>query len=476
MLVASPSTHAPLLKRAINPTTQALEILPRRGSTLLDITDLHRRSAPPPPHTLRYDDSFRLTISAFDDTFHLHLRPNDHLIHPAARINYYGLDSDGSYTVLRTEPLLRETVKAYMGEVVAADHSPTRMREDIAGIAPQPHPADLGWARITVHRLGDNFAPVYEGAFSANGVVYHISTKENYLRNKHSLDPDVVRPLGSGDEHLVIWKDSDAMTPEEEHLVKTGSKPTGPIATPMSCAHDTLPYNTNPELNPTLRNPYVDSSWLGHLLNPQPNGTLYRRDDAPTGGSGMGTNFVEFIGQNTGCPTEQKIIYMGVAADCEYVRKYNGQDNAKQQILNTWNTASATFKTTFNVGLGITTLNVQDSTCPSGSTDLPWNVPCSSANLNSRLSLFSAWRGTLGDDGNGLWHLMSGCPTGAEVGIAWLATICQTAAGGNPGQVVSGTAVSTSGRTEWQVVAHEIGHNFGAIHDGVLKGVPAAAR
>jgi hypothetical protein len=35
---------------------------------------------------------------------------------------------------------------------------------------------------------------------------------------------------------------------------------------------------------------------------------------------------------------------MGVAADCEYVRKYNGQDNAKEQILNTWNTASATFK------------------------------------------------------------------------------------------------------------------------------------
>ena len=61
--------------------------------------------------------------------------------------------------------------------------------------------------------------------------------------------------------------------------------------------------------------------------------------------------------------------------------------------------------------------------CPSSTTDLPWNVPCSSANLNSRLSLFSAWRGTLGEDGNGLWHLMSGCPTGAEVGIAWLATL-----------------------------------------------------
>lgn len=40
---------------------------------------------------------------------------------------------------------------------------------------------------------------------------------------------------------------------------------------------------------------------------------------------------------------------------------------------------------------------------------------------------------------------------------------CQQEASGNSPTIVSGTAVSTSGRTEWQVVAHEIGHNFGAI-------------
>lgn len=43
--------------------------------------------------------------------------------------------------------------------------------------------------------------------------------------------------------------------------------------------------------------------------------------------------------------------------------------------------------------------------------------------LNDRLSLFSDWRGKKGNDGAGLWHLMSGCPTGSEVGIAWLATL-----------------------------------------------------
>jgi hypothetical protein len=74
---------------------------------------------------------------------------------------------------------------------------------------------------------------------------------------------------------------------------------------------------------------------------------------------------------------------------------------------------------------------------------------------------------------------MSGCPTGSEVGIAWLATLyvlqaavsslaypchrCQQVATGSNPSIVSGTAVSTAGLTEWQVVAHEIGHNFGAI-------------
>ena len=45
---------------------------------------------------------------------------------------------------------------------------------------------------------------------------------------------------------------------------------------------------------------------------------------------------------------------------------------------------------------------------------------------------------------------------------------CQQTATGDPGSVVSGTAVTTSGRIEWQVLAHEIGHNFGAIVSALL--------
>jgi hypothetical protein len=58
---------------------------------------------------------------------------------------------------------------------------------------------------------------------------------------------------------------------------------------------------------------------------------------------------------------------------------------------------------------------------------------------------------------------MSNCPTGSEVGIAWLGTLCKDDASTSGSSVVSGTAVSTAGLTEWQVISHEMGHNFGAI-------------
>lgn len=167
------------------------------------------------------------------------------------------------------------------------------------------------------------------------------------------------------------------------------------------------------------------------------------------------------IGQNVGCPQSQKVVYMGVAADCAYTQQYGSSQNATTQILTDWNTASALYKVhTFSfkdyesailscrpLSMSVSellsfkckmrrecfvrcfSLRVHQltllSSCPSvADPALPWNVDCNSnVTLNDRLSLFSGWRGQKGDDGAGLWHLMSGCPTGTEVGIAWLATL-----------------------------------------------------
>jgi len=55
------------------------------------------------------------------------------------------------------------------------------------------------------------------------------------------------------------------------------------------------------------------------------------------------------------------------------------------------------------------------------------------------------------------------CETHSLIFFLFFYCSCQSTAAGRSPTIVSGAAVSTAGRTEWQVIAHEIGHNFGAI-------------
>jgi hypothetical protein len=312
------------LRRIAHPSTLALEILPRRSQTF---TSPFRKRFPFDSNALRYDDSFRLTISAFNETFYLHLRPNNDLIHPAARIQYYSAKPNGQTYMTHSKPLLRESVKAYWGEVIAAYHSPTRLREDVAGANPVSHSSELGWARLMVHHQGDmnkGIPPEFEGAFSANGVVHHIMTKDNYLRTKNKFDPDVSQPLDASDASLVVWRDSDVMSMEEERWVKRGvSINDVPTRAPQTCGHDRLRYNTDPSLNPVLQKP-VSDSWFSNPLGISRNGTRDRRDDVGPGQNGMSTKFVHHplsvpistsacsfiddIGSTAGCPGTQKVV------------------------------------------------------------------------------------------------------------------------------------------------------------------------
>jgi hypothetical protein len=63
---AASSPPARPIKRLAHPYTLALEILPRQSPTFPATYD-RRSSFPLHSTTLRYTDSFRLTISAFDD-------------------------------------------------------------------------------------------------------------------------------------------------------------------------------------------------------------------------------------------------------------------------------------------------------------------------------------------------------------------------------------------------------------------------
>jgi hypothetical protein len=271
MRVSSAYSAPPRLLTSIaHPSTLALEILPRKQP--LHIYERNSFSLLSPD--LRHDDTFRLILAAYDETFHLHLRPNDDLIHPAARVNYYHTPPGGKPEILRSEPLLRESVKAYWGEVIDAAYSPARLREDAAGVVPRlTGEAVLGWARIVVHHQGHSDAgipPVFEGTFTVRGVTHNVMTRDNYLRHRLPGEPDLAPASVNPDAILVIWRDSN-VTEEQD-------------AEPRTCAYDSLPYNTDPLLNSALLKLSTNISRFDPFLGIF--GPLQRRDDVAGGGSG----------------------------------------------------------------------------------------------------------------------------------------------------------------------------------------------
>ncbi len=276
-LMFSASSAQRPLKRIHHPTTLAIEIYPRTHS---HSSSHYARDILPDSTILHHTDSFRLTLSAFGESFHLHLRPNDHLVHPSARIVYYDTDPSGQSVLSHTEPLLPSSIKAYWGEVVPAYASEQRMRADVARAL--HHAGDvLGWARITIHDQGDartGRPPVFEGAFSVHGVIHHVATRDSYLRNRGRFDPEFHQDSDSStvlDGGLVIWRDSDVMKPWEEREARTDygreqrrsrtsqeGESYYPDVEPARCAHDNLPWNSDPQLNPVLRSSPSVGSWF----------------------------------------------------------------------------------------------------------------------------------------------------------------------------------------------------------------------
>lgn len=320
-LCAASSTRPRPLKRVAHPTAVDLKILPRRQPLNERLVARHPALVNTDPN-LKHTDSIRISISAFEDTFHLHLTPNNDLLHPSAHVKYFKTAPDGRSTVLdRIEPIHRESILIFGGKVIHDDYTQAALLEDDAGGIWRPYglraPGERGWARITVHDGGDPTTgrpPVFEGAFSVDGVIHHVNTKDNYRSSKLALDPD---PYPLDDTNLVIFRDSDIVSIEEEEHLSTGEplSQTRKKRPPMSCSHDRLGYNVAKD-NPVLRwGAGLDRSqqtWLDVFgLNDHRgrNGSLLpRQGDINDAGGNMSSNFVGTIGSIAGCPTTQQIV------------------------------------------------------------------------------------------------------------------------------------------------------------------------
>ena len=314
--------------------------------------------------------------------------------------------------------------------------------------------SNVGWARITVRR--DGVVPLFEGAFSISHNAHHVQLRSNYMETKHAFDPHAEH---SDDEYMVIFRDSDFGRDHLDLRKRDASR---------SCTSDDLNFNVNPQHPIRTKMLKRDmGSWGTISLSSLFSKRQIDSNGFPnSGGNSGGVNLRDSIGSTVGCPSTRKVALIGVATDCSYTGSFNSSDTARLNIINSINSASDVYERTFNITLGLQNLTISDANCPgSPPSTAPWNIPCGgNTTITDRLNLFSAWRGQR-QDNNAYWTLLTRCSTGAEVGLAWLGQLCVNTAQTSQGETTSGANVVARTSTEWQVIAHESGHTFGAVHD-----------
>ena len=380
------------------------------------------------------------TLHQHRQQFKLVLEPNHGIVTDDTVVSY--LNQEGK--IDRTQFINRNDHKLFKGDV---------WTQNIDGSW-----LSAGWARIMIRR--DGIDPLFEGAFTVGRDHHHVQLRSSYMKTKHEFDPVLE---GGGGEYMVIFRDSDIFQGEQEGLLKL--KRSGDSIS--SCSSDQLLFNSDlshPVFSTVSKRElgFWGSASMSHLLGKRQIDT----SGIPTGGNSAGVNLKLTIGDHTGCPTTRKVALVGVATDCGYTASFDSDDDANKNIITQFATASGLYEKSFNITLGLANITLSPRECPATPPqDTPWNTGCTgNTSITDRLNTFSQWRGER-NDSNAYWSLLTSCPTGPEVGLSWLGQLCISDVTKATGEVVSGANVIAKTSNEWQVIAHESGHTFGAVHD-----------
>ncbi|KAE8356078.1 Metallo-peptidase family M12-domain-containing protein [Aspergillus coremiiformis] len=348
--------------------------------------------------------------SAFDITFRIHgqeeefklaLERNKDLLAHSPQIQY--LDTTG--LVRRTESFGGEEDKVFKGAVWARS-------------------AHQGWKKVgwtRVYMLRDGEEPLLEGTFSVLTRHYEVRVLP---ASAESTD------ISASEARMAVYHSS--RTDLRRDAVE--------LTNPSRCAADQL----------------IPEYLTGLMGNGEhaSHGAFALESRQLTQDPG---DLINSIGSTAGCPTSKRVALVGIAADCTYTASFGTTEDLRRSLITMVNTASEVFERNFNISLALHNLTLSDANCPSSaSNSVPWNIGCSGGDMNWRLQQFSSWRSSLGDSQNAYWTLMTGCPSGSQVGISWMGQLCNSRSGAN---VVARTS------NQWQVFAHESGHTFGAVHD-----------
>ena len=155
------------------------------------------------------------------------------------------------------------------------------------------------------------------------------------------------------------------------------------------------------------------------------------------------------ISQGPGAISE---IEMGAVGDFEFTNSKGGDAAAATAILNRLNMVDGIYSQQLGVQITVTEIDTFSTS----------NDPFTESDSGALLDELSAYRSTTpAQNSNGLTHLYTGRDLdGSTVGIAWTSALCSNFFG-------AGLSEGSNNATfDSLVAAHEIGHNFGAPHDG----------
>ncbi|KAI5457851.1 Metallo-peptidase family M12-domain-containing protein [Mariannaea sp. PMI_226] len=404
--------------------------LPNHITWIEDLTLVDSEQAGRIGETPRVDIVF--TVHGETERIKLQLFRNEEILSNLEYVHY--LRSDGSLSSVK--PIQRSQHSIFKGNVLTENAGRNSWTQ-------------VGAARISILKGGGDDSLV-EGTFTIGHEVFYIKTDSTFRRiypGHHLSNKRWTKPF------MIVWKDGS-----DDDAVSFKNQRRDGLDDDLQCGLNSAELHhsgffSSRDIQPRHR------SLAGYSQ-----GNFEARGD-------KGQDLQSTIGSTNGCPTTRLIALLGVATDCGYTADFGSLDEVEANIITEINSASQIYEDTFNISLAIRNLTISDANCPSSSSSSSsdWNLPCSNtANTRTRLSRFSEWRGQINDN-NAVWTLLTGCRTDSTVGISWLGQVCQKGSnsftGSNGLQTSASTNIIVRNIRESQVIAHEIGHSFGAVHD-----------
>lgn len=150
-------------------------------------------------------------------------------------------------------------------------------------------------------------------------------------------------------------------------------------------------------------------------------------------------------------PDECTALRMAVVASHTYSEKLGDAAKAEEEMIHRINLSDGLYRASLNYGL------IVDEVISYSEAGGP-EFNAADLDINDELDALTTWKSREYPE-LGLVHLFSGRTMSGTLGLAWVGATCQASYGSGVSNYLGTGSASTI------VVAHEIGHNFGANHD-----------